>query len=158
MGKLYTRPFSSLSSSKASFKSGWAAIPTSGIVSTVGRSSTFLLTYITYLPHEVNATSENLASMVTMDQSLQIWQLRRYSSTVGHQNDVLILSHLDTVAMRTTEHDPVCLFLLALSDGAEEFSRKASTWLYKEVETVLGRICPGGHDEWMALQKGPEAH
>lgn len=133
-------------------------MPTSNLVSTVNGSNTFVLTYVTNLPHEVNSASKHLVCMVPMDQPLQVRQLRRYSSAIGHQHDVFVFAHWDAVAMRTTEHDPACLRSLALSDVVEELSRKASTWLYKQVEGALRPICPRGHDEWMALQKGPKAH
>ena len=80
-------------------------MPTSELVSTAKSKKATVPTHVTYLPNEVDSAREDLASVVAVNQSLQVRQLGRYSSTVGHHQDFLILTDWDRLSIWPTEHD-----------------------------------------------------
>lgn len=68
-------------------------MPTSELVSTAKSKQAIVPTHVTYLPNQVDSAREDLTSVVAVNQSLQIWQLGRYFSTVGHHHNFLVLTN-----------------------------------------------------------------
>jgi hypothetical protein len=83
------------------------------------------------------SASDDLASVVTVNQTLQICELRCYSDTVGHHHHCLVFADRKDLTVRAAEHNPLVLGSFSAIREMKEAFGETSTRLHEEVEAAL---------------------
>ncbi len=110
-----------------------------------------ILTNVTDLPDQVDSTRDHPASVVAMNQLLQVWQLGGDSNAVSDHHNCLILADRDGVTMRSTEYDPLALDRCTEASEAEEISCDTPARLDEKIQRGLRLDGPRGHHKGMTL-------